>query len=162
MLDPLLPAYPVSPRDPLNPADPVYPLSTAAPLGPWDPVYPIGIVKSNVAVLLVPLFVIIGVVPAAPAVNVPTAIVPARPCEPVYPIPLDPVYPAPAGPCDPVYPTAVLADPVYPVGIVKLSVAALVDPAFVTTGVLPGVPAATVPTAIVAALPCIPWDPVYP
>ena len=59
---------------------------------------------------------------------------------------------APAGPCA----------PVSPLGIVKLKVAALDDPEFVTTALDPAFPVVTVPIAIVAAAPSFPAVPCIP
>jgi len=103
--------------------------------------------------------------PIAPAVltgfAVPPVIfapgVPAGPVAPAAPV-------APVGPAAPVAPTAPVgpAAPVSPRGIVKLSVAAELVPAFVTEAPDPAVPVVTVPTATVAAAPAAPVVPVFP
>jgi hypothetical protein len=59
----------------------------AAPVAPVAPVLPRGIVKLNTAADVVPLLVTLALVPAAPVVVVPTAIVaavPAVPCGPTF------------------------------------------------------------------------------
>ena len=108
----------------------------AAPVDPVDPVAPVsplGILKSNVAADDDPLFAMDALLPAAPVVTVPAAMVAAVPVEPVSPF-----------------------------GIVKSRVAAEDDPLFVTDTLLPAAPVVDVPTAIVAAVPVEPVEPVDP
>jgi hypothetical protein len=54
----------------------------AAPVAPVAPVSPRGIVKLKTAADVVPLFVTLAFVPAAPVVVVPTVMVAALPCLP--------------------------------------------------------------------------------
>ena len=108
----------------------------AVPVVPVDPVAPVsprGIAKLNVAALDEPPLTMVALLPAAPVVTVPTAMVAAVPVVPV-------------SPC----------------GIVKLSVAAEDEPTFVTAADDPAAPVVVDPTATVAAEPVAPVDPVLP
>lgn len=98
--------------------------------------------KLKIAAEVVPLFVTLADVPAAPVVVVPTLTVAAVPVGPVGPVgPVDPV-----GPC----------------GIPKLKTAAEVVPTLVTVAGEPAVNVEVVPTEIVAALPGGPGGPEGP
>src|ERR1022692_1554118 len=124
---------------------------------PCDPVVPCGIVKLNVAALLLPEFITTAVVPGAPVTVLPTAIVAAAPLTPVAPCgPVAPVAPVgPVAPCTPV-------GPVVPCGIVKLKIAADVVPLLFTEAACPGPAVLVVPTLTVAAVPVAPVGPWIP
>ena len=68
---------------------------------------------------------------------------------------------APSEPSEPLEPLEPEA-PVAPVGIPKLNVAALDDPALATVALAPALNVVTLPTAIVAAAPDAPVLPVFP
>lgn len=129
---------------PLSPSL-IAPSAPSLPAGPWAPVSPLGIVKLKVAALDDPEFVTVAEDPAAPVVTVPTAMVAAAPSLPSLP-------------AAPVAPVA----PVSPFGIVKLNVAALDVPEFVTEALVPAFPVVVLPTAIVAAAPSAPSEPSLP
>ena len=66
-------------------------MSPFAPGEPVSPLAPLGIVKSNLAAVVVPEFLTITLVPGSPVVTVPTVIVAAVPSLPAEPA-------GPAGP----------------------------------------------------------------
>ena len=86
--------------------------------------------------------VTVALEPSAPVVTVPTRIVAADPVAPVAPV-------APVS-------------PVAPRGIVKLNVAALDEPEFVTEAFVPAFPVVVLPIEIVAAAPSEPSAPSAP
>ena len=97
------------------------------------PVSPRGIAKLNVAELDEPPLTTVALLPAAPVVTVPTAIVAAFPAVPWSPF-----------------------------GMVKLNVAAEDEPLLATEALVPASPVVVDPTATVAAEPVAPVDPVDP
>tara|TARA_R110000803_G_scaffold2838_1_gene9812 strand:+ start:491 stop:1492 length:1002 start_codon:yes stop_codon:yes gene_type:complete len=103
------------------------------PVEPVAPVSPRGIVKLNVAADDEPPLTMAALLPAAPVVTVPTAIVAAVPVVPVSPF-----------------------------GIAKFKVAAEDEPTFVTVADDPAAPVVVEPTVTVAAEPAAPVDPVLP
>ena len=108
----------------------------AAPVDPVEPVAPVsprGIVKLNVAADDEPPLTMVALLPGAPVVTVPTAIVAAVPVVPVSPF-----------------------------GIAKFKVAAEDEPTFVTVADEPGAPVVVDPTVTVAAEPAAPVEPVAP
>jgi len=104
---------------PLSPVAPVSPVSPLSPVTPVNPVSPRGIVKSNSAAADVPILTTLALVPAAPVVVDPTAIVAAAPVAPVA--------------------------PVSPRGIEKSNIAWLAVPTLATVVLEPAAPVETVP-----------------
>ena len=110
-----------------------------SPCGPCCPVSPLGIIKSKIAALDVPLLDTTALVPGAPVL-----------VEPVFTVAASPSAPASPG------------TPWMPCGIIKLKSAALVVPEFVTDAFVPAAPVDVDKTSTVAASPGAPSVPSVP